>query len=180
MREAQLHLSYSWLLPPSPRATRISRFDRGLSDRPWARLRRPLLCLRWVHLVSGDTTGRSGELVIDALAGDMRTGYCYKFFSIQISIGWLHMMWLYIARNSFLSLLKVVAPVTILSTFASRYNKDTIHLPILLLSDFPELILFDYSIHARRGSWRGIRKSTNNFLYVVQRGLWLLELYHLF
>jgi hypothetical protein len=76
-----------------------------------------------------------------------------------------------VARNHFLSFLKVITLVTILSTFTSRYNKDTILFPILLLSDFPKLILFDYSIHARRGSWRGIRKSTNNLLYVVQQGL---------
>jgi hypothetical protein len=106
--------------------------------------------------------------------------YCYKFFSIQISIGRLHLMWLYFARNPFLSLLKVITLVTILSTFTSRYNKDTVLLTILLLSDFPELILFDYSNNAWRGSWRGIRKSTNNFLHVVQRGLWLLEFCHLF
>jgi hypothetical protein len=96
--------------------------------------------------------------------------YCYKFFSIQISIGRLHLMWLYVGRNPFLSLLEVITPVTILSTFTSRYNKDAVLLTILLLSDFPKIILFDYSNHAWRGSWRGIRKSTNNFLHVVQWG----------
>jgi hypothetical protein len=37
--------------------------------------------------------------------------YCYKFFSIHMSIGRLHFMWPYVARNPFLSLLKAITPV---------------------------------------------------------------------
>jgi hypothetical protein len=74
-------------------------------------------------------------------------------------------------KKSFLVIAQGDNSRTILSTFTSRYNKDTVLLTILLLSDFPELILFDYSNNVWRGSWHGIRKSTNNFLHVVQRGL---------